>query len=222
MSKIPSPGGQSLLKVNRYPVIPPVPVPRPATTMVYPTIPRSAATVVDPSIPLRGRPPKHIKMEYMSAAIRNQRSSSFIMKLFDRSVDLSRFEADSPLYPVCRAWMRNQPRNRVQDASPKEPEQRDELPNIIVRHNRKGMKETETTPNVAENELAPFHIEIPFQNSDNTKLEENPTKEQLLKLHKIRWTVVRKKWQSHRRNYLRKYQSTFDWLDAIVVKQRRT
>lgn len=33
------------------------------------------------------------------------------MKLFDRSVDLARFEEDTPLYPICRAWMANQPRN---------------------------------------------------------------------------------------------------------------
>lgn len=34
------------------------------------------------------------------------------MKLFDRSVDLAQFDEDSPLYPICRAWIRNQPSNR--------------------------------------------------------------------------------------------------------------
>jgi len=29
------------------------------------------------------------------------------MKLFDRSVDLAQFSHDTPLYPVCRAWIRN-------------------------------------------------------------------------------------------------------------------
>ncbi|KAJ8923313.1 hypothetical protein NQ315_001871 [Exocentrus adspersus] len=36
---------------------------------------------------------------------------TYVMKLFDRSVDLARFEEDTPLYPICRAWMQNQPRN---------------------------------------------------------------------------------------------------------------
>lgn len=36
---------------------------------------------------------------------------TYVMKLFDRSVDLARFEEDTPLYPICRAWMANQPRN---------------------------------------------------------------------------------------------------------------
>jgi len=32
---------------------------------------------------------------------------SYIMKLFDRSVDLAQFTPDTPLYPVCRAWIHN-------------------------------------------------------------------------------------------------------------------
>lgn len=36
---------------------------------------------------------------------------TYVMKLFDRSVDLAKFEEDTPLYPICRAWMQNQPRN---------------------------------------------------------------------------------------------------------------
>ena len=31
------------------------------------------------------------------------------MKLFDRSVNLAQFESGSSLYPVCRAWMANDP-----------------------------------------------------------------------------------------------------------------
>ena len=33
------------------------------------------------------------------------------MKLFDRSVDLAQFPEGTSLYPVCRAWMRNEPHN---------------------------------------------------------------------------------------------------------------
>lgn len=36
--------------------------------------------------------------------------NTFVMKLFDRSVDLAQFKEDTPLYPICRAWMANQPR----------------------------------------------------------------------------------------------------------------
>lgn len=36
--------------------------------------------------------------------------ASYIMKLFDRSVNLAKFDEETPLYPLCRAWMKNQPR----------------------------------------------------------------------------------------------------------------
>ncbi|RWS15390.1 protein lin-37-like isoform X1 [Dinothrombium tinctorium] len=41
------------------------------------------------------------------------KTSSFVVKLFDRSIDLAQFSQssaneDSSLYPVCRAWIRNQ------------------------------------------------------------------------------------------------------------------
>ncbi|KAK4312001.1 hypothetical protein Pmani_016538 [Petrolisthes manimaculis] len=36
---------------------------------------------------------------------------TFVMRMFDRSVDLAQFDETSPLYPICRAWMVNQPHN---------------------------------------------------------------------------------------------------------------
>jgi len=36
---------------------------------------------------------------------------TFVMKLFDRSVDLAQFNKNTSLYPVCRAWMINDPTN---------------------------------------------------------------------------------------------------------------
>ncbi|XP_054019137.1 protein lin-37 homolog [Dryobates pubescens] len=38
-----------------------------------------------------------------------QRHNSYVIKLFDRSVELGQFPEGTPLYPVCRAWMRNCP-----------------------------------------------------------------------------------------------------------------
>ena len=48
---------------------------------------------------------------------------TFVMKLFDRSVDLAQFGGTSnyPLYPVCRAWMRNEPSNTSQAPVPRSP-----------------------------------------------------------------------------------------------------
>lgn len=43
---------------------------------------------------------------------------SYIIKLFDRSVDLAQFNTSTPLYPICRAWMRNNPSVRETAAFP--------------------------------------------------------------------------------------------------------
>lgn len=32
--------------------------------------------------------------------------------MFDRSVDLAQFSESTPLYPICRAWMKNDPQNQ--------------------------------------------------------------------------------------------------------------
>ncbi|XP_044290951.1 protein lin-37 homolog isoform X2 [Varanus komodoensis] len=47
-----------------------------------------------------------------------QKQNTYIIKLFDRSVDLAQFSESTPLYPICRAWMRNSPMVRVQERSP--------------------------------------------------------------------------------------------------------
>ncbi|KAE8594586.1 hypothetical protein XENTR_v10019705 [Xenopus tropicalis] len=40
------------------------------------------------------------------------KANTFIIRLFDRSVDLAQFSEETPLYPVCRAWLRNAPSTR--------------------------------------------------------------------------------------------------------------
>jgi len=38
---------------------------------------------------------------------------TYVLKLYDRSVDLAQFSPDTSLYPVCRAWIKNQPNSLV-------------------------------------------------------------------------------------------------------------
>ncbi|XP_064900068.1 LOW QUALITY PROTEIN: protein lin-37 homolog [Columba livia] len=48
-----------------------------------------------------------------------QRPSTYVIRLFERSVELGQFPDETPLYPVCRAWMRNCPVGRGQGAEPR-------------------------------------------------------------------------------------------------------
>ncbi|XP_053122669.1 protein lin-37 homolog [Hemicordylus capensis] len=47
-----------------------------------------------------------------------QKQNTYVIKLFDRSVDLAQFSESTPLYPICRAWMRNSPMVREQEQPP--------------------------------------------------------------------------------------------------------
>ena len=50
----------------------------------------------------------------------------YIHKLFDRSVDFAKFNNDTSLYVLARAWMKNKPNEVEADSAP-------ESPNILVR-----------------------------------------------------------------------------------------
>lgn len=67
---------------------------------------------LDASKPSRGRPPKRVKKE-LSPQPQQTVQHTFIMKLFDRSVDLGKYTPQTALYPICRAWMLNQPRSNL-------------------------------------------------------------------------------------------------------------
>uniref|UniRef100_A0A8C1DPF2 Uncharacterized protein n=1 Tax=Cyprinus carpio carpio TaxID=630221 RepID=A0A8C1DPF2_CYPCA len=49
------------------------------------------------------------KRKEMDDSLADTNQDAYIMKLFDRSVDLAQFSTTTPLYPICRAWMRNNP-----------------------------------------------------------------------------------------------------------------
>lgn len=66
---------------------------------------------IDSSKPSRGRPPKRVKKETTPPPQQPKVQHSFIMKLFDRCVDLAKYSEHTPLYPICRAWMMNQPKS---------------------------------------------------------------------------------------------------------------
>lgn len=66
---------------------------------------------IDSSKPSRGRPPKRVKKETTPPPQQPKVQHSFIMKLFDRCVDLAKYTENTPLYPICRAWMMNQPKS---------------------------------------------------------------------------------------------------------------
>ncbi|XP_066595138.1 protein lin-37 homolog [Prorops nasuta] len=135
---------------------------------------------------------------------------TYVMKLFDRSVDLAQFQEDTPLYPICRAWIANQPRNpnlipKVRSPSP-------EIVNEVATGNNVLNSNGEICdiyylppPLPCEEAMprnripSPILIEKEELNLDYEGQLLKP-KETLLRDHRLHWTNVRKKWhqQAHK------------------------
>ncbi|KAJ8959042.1 hypothetical protein NQ318_022297 [Aromia moschata] len=121
---------------------------------------------------------------------------TYVMKLFDRSVDLARFQEDTPLYPICRAWMQNQPRNpqpiikrRVSSPEPDSPLWNDNSISDVTRL---------PLPSRSFETRIPSPIPEQTQHKDNINLnyDECPVveKNELIAGHLQRWVKVKKKW----------------------------
>ncbi|KAL0838521.1 hypothetical protein ABMA28_016638 [Loxostege sticticalis] len=142
---------------------------------------------------------------------RSPARQSYVLKLFDRSVDLSQFEENSPLYPICRAWMINQPKENYRNFGQtyEEPEQTEdsvELPG------------PEGPPVSRIPELLP---EQKARNKDNINLNYReappPSREQLLRWHGVRWAAVRQAWVEQAQRVEARYDATQTLLNKINI-----
>lgn len=88
--------------------------------------------VVEKAAPApRGRPAKAKKAAPppIQAPTMHQ---TYVMKLYDRSLDLARFKEDDPLYIICRDWCKNNPRaKRPKPEPPEKPPARKSVPEIM-------------------------------------------------------------------------------------------
>ncbi|KAH9632870.1 hypothetical protein HF086_002692 [Spodoptera exigua] len=119
---------------------------------------------------------------------RSPHRQSYVLKLFDRSVDLSQFSEESPLYPICRAWIVNQPR---------------------ANYSALGKKE--------ETESQSETLELPGPEGPHREAPP-PTKEQLLASHSSRWVAVRRAWLDQAAKVEARYENTQQVLNKINVK----
>ncbi|XP_059052051.1 protein lin-37 homolog isoform X2 [Achroia grisella] len=137
---------------------------------------------------------------------------SYVLKLFDRSVDLSQFEEDSPLYPICRAWIANQPKADYSKFGQKfkTPEPNEDSVDLPA---------PEGPPVSRIPELLP---EQKNRTGDNINLNYRdavlPTREQLLQSHVSRWAAVRQAWLDQALKVEERYESTQQLLNKINVK----
>ncbi|XP_060906797.1 protein lin-37 homolog [Labrus mixtus] len=140
------------------------------------------------------------------------KQNSYIIKLFDRSVDLAQFNTSTPLYPICRAWMRNNPSVREPLSSPSPPHSmiEEEVTDLINGKDQNVFRLPPPTscPLSPTGEL--INLRIPQTEKPTvTKLTEPvPVPGSLIFDHMERWKKIRQKWKEcSNKNQLRYSES---------------
>ncbi|XP_053609688.1 protein lin-37 homolog [Plodia interpunctella] len=135
---------------------------------------------------------------------------SYVLKLFDRSVDLSQFEEDSPLYPICRAWIANQPKANYSKfgRKGKDPEPTDDS---IELPGPEGAPVSRIPELTAEQKATSIDkIKLDYEGNP-------PCREELLQELSVRWAGVRQAWLDQAARVEARYQGTQRVLNSINV-----
>jgi len=158
---------------------------------------------------------------------------TFVMKLFDRSVDLAQFRAEAaaglvPLYPVCRAWMRNEPGNTRQAPRGRSPTPEPEEGSDGGEEGEGGVVFRLPRPAPPPTTNASPRLPPPMQGSsaasqelDTLDLEQadsGPPPAVLLSNHLDRWLAVRKAWKQAAHQNEERYQKSLTILKEMFEK----
>ncbi|XP_027473695.1 protein lin-37 homolog isoform X1 [Zalophus californianus] len=157
-----------------------------------------------------------------------QRSNTYVIKLFDRSVDLAQFSENTPLYPICRAWMRNSPSVRERERSPSSPlpplpedEESSEVTNSKSRDVYKLPPPTAPgPPGDACRSRIPSPLQPEIQGTpDDEPSEPEPSPSTLIYRNMQRWKRIRQRWkEASHRNQLR-YSESMKILREMYERQ---
>ncbi|CAH8520571.1 unnamed protein product [Schistosoma turkestanicum] len=135
---------------------------------------------------------------------------SFVIKVFERSVDFGQFSENAPLYPMARSWIRNLNQgdssswNDVPNVDDDQ-ENSDQLPDChyTLPKPSDGLTDNDIRiPPPLPSDGQPFLINV-----------ENPPKEMspegLLEQHIVRWREIRRKWKAACRDNEERYLDSY-------------
>lgn len=154
-------------------------------------------------------------------------AESFVMKLFDRTLDLSKYTEQTALYPICRAWMANQPRNpnipSYRETRSPSPAHREDNGLELVTQLRKGyIKEVTNLPKPKETDLpkiAPQQEPKRYSAHEDLVTPDDPTKyaskSEILGEHLGKWKRIKSDWQKHNKRYQQRNNINFYLLQEL-------
>jgi len=163
--------------------------------------------------------PRKKKKKDLTVEVGDTQKASYIIKLFDREIDLAKFEANTSLYGMVREWMRNKPRANAEESA----DAQQALDNNIA--HSEGEIQTETDENSAHfiyelpkpiktEDTCPYPRPLPpalktalIEDIINT--ESNI--EDLRRDNMHRWRKVKNRWKEHSFRQQRRY------VDSLVI-----
>lgn len=154
-------------------------------------------------------------------------SSAFVLKLFDRTVDLAQFSSDTPLYPICRAWVHGHRPGQSQAKNYEKTngeviENQETLGDLAndVYSLPSPKKENEDVDSRIPQSVRDFKIP---ENVEETldKAIQSMDHLECLESNKQRWKRVRQDWKDARRIHESRYEASFAILkDMFMATQR--
>jgi len=134
---------------------------------------------------------------------------TYVMKLFDRSVDLAQFDESTSLYPIARAWIQNQPHGKGKGRGDRGSE---EVVDGVSMGKEGGdvfrlpppsqtVSETEGSGRVPNRLSWPKEEFFIHSGSSDSQMDMEqtavvpPSQEQLLASHLGRWSAIRQQWK---------------------------
>ncbi|KAM4643704.1 protein lin-37 homolog isoform 2-T3 [Amazona ochrocephala] len=146
-----------------------------------------------------------------------QRPNTYVIKLFDRSVELGQFPEGTPLYPVCRAWMRNCPTAPAPHPAP-HPAPR---PQAAVGNAGKGQDIYELPPPAPP---GPPRIPSPLGPEEGAPPPDQPPDpappiSSLIYKNMERWKRVRQRWREAGQRQQQRYGPSLRLLRLIYERQ---
>ncbi|TDG51010.1 hypothetical protein AWZ03_002665 [Drosophila navojoa] len=154
-------------------------------------------------------------------AVQKSHSESYVMRLFERSLDLSKYKENTPLYPICRAWMANQPRNpsvAVYNTDGTVPivKREDDAEEVLSKLLSGELKVLKQMPQARKTEMSPIPPRLP--NTQDEKLK-GASKEELLAENIGHWKRVRSHWLKHAQKYEHERYEIIDQIMDAVCKR---
>ncbi|XP_039480318.1 protein lin-37 homolog [Drosophila santomea] len=160
-----------------------------------------------------------------AAAAQKAPGESYVMRLFERSLDLSKYQDGTPLYPICRAWMANQPRNPAVAAfqtdgsftATKCEENGEEILSQLKSGEMKMLTQL-PQPKPTDLPIIPPRLEFSQEEKKREKALEGASAFDLLSSNVNRWKKVRGHWLKHIKKYEKERFEVIDKIMNVVCK----